>query len=193
MSRYLARILRAIIVAVLGVGGGMGLLIFITMIVLRSDQFSAIDVALQTALVIGLRFGCVIATILLLTDLTMRLFVAHGKHEEIWELNQTRVLELDGSLREVRRLCREALLVVPNLKSISEIADSPDLTASTGASWRSPGELVQISIESNGDNKWKIRCNSHCTQKHIAFDYAKNYENVESFLRRMSTLNKDSN
>lgn len=190
MSRYLARILRAIIVAVLGVGGGAGLLIFIAMIVLRSDQFSAIDVALQTALVIGLGFGCIIATILLLTDLTMRLFVSHGHYEEIWELEQTRVLELEGSLRDVRRLCREALLVVPNLKSISELADSPDINASTGASWRSPGELVEISIQPAGENKWTIRCHSHCTQKNIAFDYAKNYENVESFLKRMATISK---
>ncbi|MBX9568147.1 MAG: hypothetical protein K2X77_04590 [Candidatus Obscuribacterales bacterium] len=190
MSRYLARILRAIIVAVLGVGGGAGLLIFIAMVVLRSDQFSAIDVALQTALVIGLSFGCFIATVLLLTDLTMRLFVSQGKYEEIWELNQTRVLELEGSLREVRRLCREALLVVPNIKSVSEEEDSPNLMASTGASWRSPGERLQISIESAGDNKWKIRCNSQCAQQNIAFDYAKNYENVESFLKRMSVLSK---
>lgn len=188
MQRYLARIIRAVIVSVLGVGGGIGLLAFIVLVVLRSDQFTAIDVALKSALVIGLGFGCFMAAVLLLTDLTMRLFVAQGSYEEIWELEQTRIVELEGSLKDVRRLCREALLVVPNLKSVSEDGDSPGMTAFTGNSWRSPGEQVQISIEQIDEGKWRIKCMSRCTQKNIAYDYAKNYENVESWLKRIRML-----
>lgn len=188
MQRYLARILRAVIVSVLGVGGGVGLLSFITLVVLRSDQVGAIDVGIKSALVIGLSFGCFMALLFLLTDLTMRLFVAQGRYEEIWELEQTRVVELDGTLKDIRRLCREALMVVPNLKSVAEETDRPSMTASTGNSWRSPGERVEISFESNGDNKWKVICQSKCSQKNIAYDYAKNYENVESWLKRLTAL-----
>lgn len=188
LTRYLARILRAVIVSVLGVGGGVGLLMFISMIVLRSDQMTAIDVALKSALVIGLGFGCFMALVFLFTDLTMRLFVAHGRYEEIWELEQTRIVEIDGNLKEIRRLCREALLAVPNLKSVAEESEQPGLLASTGSSWRSPGEQVEISFEALSDSRWKIRCQSKCKHANVAYDYAKNYENVESWMKRLSVL-----
>ena len=191
MARYLARMIRAVVVSVFGVGGGVGLLAFIALVVLRYDQVTAVEMAIQSAFVIGLAFGCFMALVFLLTDLTMRLTVAHGRYEEIWELEQTRFVELDGTLRDVRRLCREALLAVPNLKSVAEEIDQADLTASTGNSWRSPGEQVEISFEPVSDNKWKIKCLSHCTQKGIAYDYAKNYENVESWTRRLSKLREE--
>lgn len=188
MQRYLARIIRAVIVSVLGVGGGVGLLSFIALVVLRSDQVTAIDVGVKSALVIGLGFGCFMALLFLLTDLTMRLFVSNGRYEEIWELEQTRIVELNGTLKDIRRLCREALMVVPNLKSVAEETDRPSMTASTGNSWRSPGEKVEIGFEAVADNKWKVTCKSHCSQKDIAYDYAKNYENVESWLKRLTAL-----
>ena len=191
MARYLARIIRAVIVSVFGVGGGVGLLAFIALVVLRSDQLTAIGMAIQSAIVIGLSFGCFMALIFLLTDLTMRLSVAHGHYEEIWELEQTRTVELNGNLRDIRRLCREALLAVPNLKSVNEETDQAGLTASTGNSWRSPGEQVEISFEPVSDNKWKIICLSHCTQRDIAYDYAKNYDNVESWMRRLVKLQEE--
>jgi hypothetical protein len=128
------------------------------------------------------------ALLFLLTDLTMRLFVAQGRYEEIWELEQTRVVELNGALKDIRRICREALMVVPNLKSVAEETDRTSMTASTGNSWRSPGEQVEIAFESLGDGKWKVICKSRCSQKDIAYDYAKNYENVESWLKRLTAL-----
>lgn len=164
------------------------MLSFIALVVLRSDQLTAIDVGIKSALVIGLGFGCFMACVFLLTDLTMRLFVAQGRYEEIWELEQTRVVELDGTLKDIRRLCREALMVVPNLKSVAEESDRPSMTASTGNSWRSAGEKVEIAFESVADNKWKVICTSKCAQKNIAYDYAKNYENVESWLKRLTSL-----
>jgi hypothetical protein len=188
MARYLARIVRAVVVSVLGVGGGVGLLAFIFLVVLRSDQFTAIDVGLKTALVIGLSFGIFMALVFLLTDLTMRLFVAQGKYAEIWELEQTRIVEFAGSLKDVRRCSREALLVVPNLKSVSEDSEQTGMTASTGNSWRSPGEQVAISFEQISEIRWRVKCVSRCTQPNIAYDYAKNYENVESWLKRVTTL-----
>lgn len=191
MARYLARIIRAVVVSIFGVGGGIGMLAFIALVVLRSDQITAIEMAIQSAIVIGLAFGCFMALVFLLTDLTMRLTVAHGRYEEIWELEQTRTIELKGSLRDVRRLCREALLAVPNLKSVAEESDQPGLTASTGNSWRSAGEQVEVSFEPVEENRWIIKCESHCTQKNIAYDYAKNYENVESWLRRLAKLRED--
>ena len=188
MARYLARIIRAVIVSVLGLGGGTGLLTFIALTVLKSDQVTAIDVSIRTALVIGLSFGCFMALLLLLTDLTMRLAAAQGSYEEIWELEQTRIVELEGTLKEIRQICRESLLVMPNLKSVAEENYQSGMLASTGNSWRSPGEQVAITFEQLAENKWKIKCVSRCTQKDIAYDYAKNYENVESWLKRLTKL-----
>lgn len=188
MARYLARIIRAVIVSVLGLGGGIGLLTFIALIILKSDQFTAIDVSLKSALVVGLSFGCFMALVFLLTDLTMRLAASQGRYEEIWELEQTREVEVDGTLKEIRQLCRESLLVMPNLKSVAEENFQSGMMASTGNSWRSPGEQVAITFEQLAEDRWKVRCVSRCTQKDIAYDYAKNYENVESWLRRLTKL-----
>ncbi|MBY0356452.1 MAG: hypothetical protein K2W82_00505 [Candidatus Obscuribacterales bacterium] len=186
MPRYLSRIFRAIAVAIFGLGGGIGLMTFIAL-TLYSSQHIAIEVSLKTAFIFGLSFGVIIALVMFLTDLTMRLFVSHGQYNEIWELEQSRTIEVTGKLRDARRHCRAALLVVPHLKSISEDEDDRSMLAATGRSWRSPGEELSISITPSSENTWTVTCNSHCTQKNIAFDYGKNFENVETWLKKMRT------
>src|SRR5207302_1509629 len=100
-SRYFARIMRAIIVSSLGFGGGVGLLVFIAILVNTGKQ-AALSVALQTGVVLGIGFGVFYAMMLFLSDLTWRLYAAKGIHEEIWELEQTRELEIDGTLKDAR-------------------------------------------------------------------------------------------
>ncbi len=186
MGRYLARILKTLFVALFGVGGGIGLMTFIAL-TLYSDQQAAVEIGLQSALVVGLSFGSIVATALVLTDLTMRLSISNGPpREEIWELEQSREIELTGSIRDVKRHCREALMMVPNLKSVLEESSDLSMKASIGRSWRSPGEEVQVVITPAGDGRFKILCTSHCVQRQVAFDYAKNFENVETWLRHMS-------
>lgn len=184
MAHYLARILRAIVVSVLGLGGGVGLMTFIVLS-LYSNQHKAIEVGLRTAVIVGLSFGSIMALVMLLSDLTMRLFVSQGRYAEIWELKQTRELEIEGTLKEIKRRCREALLTVPNLKFVSESAEEPLMSAAIGGSWRSPGEVVQVSIVPMSENHFRVTCISHCLQESVAFDYGKNFENVETWLRKM--------
>lgn len=185
MGRYLGRIMKTLLFALLGVGGGVGLMTFIAL-TLYSDQQAAVEMGLRSALVIGLSFGVIVAAALVLTDLTMRLSISNGPRDELWELEQTREIEVHGTVRDVKRYCREALMAVPNLKSVLE--DSKDLTlkASVGKSWRSPGEQVEVQIVPLSEHKFLVRCSSHCVQKQIAFDYAKNFENVETWLKHMS-------
>ena len=185
MARYLRRILKVIFVALFGVGGGTGLMTFIALVI-YSDQQTAVELGLQSALVIGLSFGTIIATALVLTDLTMRLSVAGGSpKDELWELEQSREVELSGSLRDIKRQCRAALLAVPNLKSVSETSDDTGMIASVGRSWRSPGEEVKVRIVQMPDGRYKLSCKSSCVQKQVGFDYAKNFENVETWLKHM--------
>lgn len=168
----------------MGLGGGVGLMTFIVLTI-YSSQNIAIAVSLQTAAVVGWCFALVIGLVLLLSDLTMRLYVSRGRNEEIWELEQTREIQVEGKLKEIRRHCREALLVVPDLKSVSEDSNDYAMSAAIGGSWRSPGEEMRISIASIGDDKWQVKCLSRCLEDSVAFDYGKNFENVEVWLKKM--------
>jgi hypothetical protein len=191
MARYFARIVRALIVSSLGFGGGVFLFVFIAILVNTGKQ-DAVPIALRSGIIFGLGFAVLSALVLLLSDLTYRLFVAKGhKSVEIWDLEQEREVIINGSIREARSWSRQALLAVPNVKAVADDDSEYALRASVGASWRSPGEKMQIvisPIEEGSEQRWLVKCVSACLQSNIAFDYGKNFENVESWLRKMNTL-----
>jgi hypothetical protein len=188
MARYFARIIRAVIVSSLGFGGGIGLLTFIAILVTTGKQ-GAGHVALQFGIILGLGFGIFCALLLLLSDLTSRLFAAQGFSTEIWELEQQRELEVEGTIKDARILSRKALLAVPNVKAVADEDSEFAIRASVGASWKSPGENMRVQIEPASDeNHWKVRCISTCLSPNIAFDYGKNFENVEAWLRTMRSF-----
>jgi hypothetical protein len=192
-SRYFARIIRAVIVSSLGFGGGIGLLTFITILVFKGQQPSAISVALQAGMVLGVGFGFCLALLLLLSDLSGRLYAAKGHHDEIWELEQTREVEIEGPLREVRSRSRIALQRVPAIKSVIDDEDQYHIRGMVGQSWKSPGENMVVSIEAGeSENIWRVRCTSSCLNSNIAFDYGKNFENVEAWLRSIQNQEMDS-
>lgn len=175
-------------VSSLGFGGGIGLLTFIAILVTTGKQ-DALHIALQAAVIIGLVFGIFCAALLLLSDLTSRLFAAQGFRTEIWELEQEREVEVEGSVKDARILSRKALLAVPNVKAVADEDNEFSIRASVGASWKSPGENMRVQIEPTQEaNKWKVRCVSTCLSPNIAFDYGKNFENVEAWLRTMRKI-----
>jgi hypothetical protein len=193
MARYFARIIRAVVVSSLGFGGGIGLLTFIFILVTTGKQ-GALHVALQAAIILGLGFGVFCAMLLLLSDLTSRLFAAQGFSNEIWELEQERQIEIEGTVKDARILSRKALLAVPNVKSVADEDNEYTIKASVGASWKSPGESMRVQIEPGADeNKWKVKCVSSCLSSNIAFDYGKNFENVEAWLRSMRAIEQQPN
>jgi hypothetical protein len=191
-SRYFARIIRAVVVSSLGFGGGIGLLIFIAIVVNTGKRAGALELALKAAVVLGIGFSVFFVLLLLLSDLTWRLYAAKGLHEEIWELDQTRKIELDGPLRQVRALGRHALLAVPNVKAVTDQDNELEILASIGQSWKSPGEKMQLLITpTDQENHWLVRCNSSCLAANVAFDYGKNFENVEAWQRAIQKLKAD--
>jgi hypothetical protein len=191
MQRYFARVVRAIIVSVLGFGGGIGLMTFIAAIVLTGKQQGAIMIGLIAAAGVGSVFAIIFAFVLLLSDLTPRVFRSGSKirRDEIWELEQTREYMVHGTARDAKRFCREALLAVPNVNSILEPEDSEDvIRASIGRSWRSAGENMECQIVPRDQEYSLITCSSRCITPEVQFDYAKNFENVEAWLRMMNRL-----
>ena len=100
MSRYFARIVRALVVSTLGFGGGVGMLVLIVMLGVKHDPMAA-QFALKAGLIIGLIFAFVLLAVLLPLDLTAHLFMARGLYKEIWELEQVRDVVVEGSLKEV--------------------------------------------------------------------------------------------
>jgi len=193
-SRYFARIIRAVIVSSLGFGGGIGLMTIITILVFKGQQPSAISLALTFGAVLGIGFGFCLALLLLLSDLSSRLYAAKGHpHDEIWELEQTRTVEIEAPLREVRSRSRIALQRVPSIKTVIDEEDQYHIRGMVGQSWKSPGENMIVSIEKGPtENIWRVRCTSSCLNSNIAFDYGKNFENVEAWLRSIQSQEMDS-
>lgn len=190
MARYFARIIRAIIVSTLGVGGGVGLMVFIVMVVTKNYP-KAFEFGLQAGLIVGLIFGLVVVAVLLPMDLSAHLFLSKGLYKEIWELEQSRDIIAGGTIKEVVAACRQALLVVPNIKNVSDDMENLVTRAQTGTSWRSPGEELEVEINPVEEHKWRLRCTSKSKGKNIVFDYGKNFENVETWQRQFQSIMKD--
>src|SRR3990167_6148252 len=159
MARYLARIVRALIVSLLGFGGGVGLLVLIVTLVIKGDQH-AFQYGLNAGLLIGGIFATLLVGVLLPLDLTARLFLSQGKYKELWELEQTREVVFEGTLIDAMAVCRQALLTVSHIGAVAEDMENLVVTASVGTSWRSGGEIMQVEIDPISDDKWQLCCTS---------------------------------
>jgi hypothetical protein len=184
MVEYLRRLVRVALVSTLGFGGGVALLVFIFIVVIKGEQNAALS-ALKAGLLLGIAFSLILTCVMVFLDLTARLFIAKGVTNTFWDLEQTREVVFNGSVKQVVAACRQALLAVPNVSSVSD--DMTNLTAKalTGASWRSPGEEIHIEISQLDDAKCQVKCVSRCKSPKTIFDYGKNFENVETWHRRM--------
>jgi hypothetical protein len=184
MSRYFARVVRALVVSTLGFGGGVGLLVMIFMLGIRHDQM-AVQFGWKAGLIIGLLFAFLLVAVLLPLDLTAHLFLGKGLYKEIWELEQVRAVVVEGSLKEVLQATRQSLLLVPYVKSVSDDVEHLVTRASTGPSWRSAGEELEVELNPLKENTWKLKCTSRSRSKSVVFDYGKNFENVETWQRNL--------
>ena len=190
MTRYFARVVRALIVSSLGFGGGIFLFAFI--LALTHGVVHALRYGLTAGVFFGSVFSILLVCVLLPLDLSAHVFLAKGLYKEIWELEQCRTVVAEGSLKDVFGANRQALLVVPFVTSVSDDAENMIARAVTGASWRSPGEELEVEIKRIADNKWGLRCISRCRSSRIVFDYGKNFENVETWMRELGTMIKTS-
>lgn len=184
MFQYLRRLVRAALVSTLGFGGGVALLLFIFIVMVKGEHDAA-QSAIKAGLLLGIAFSFILTFVMVLLDLTARLFIAKGLSSSFWDLEQKREVILEGTLKQVVAASRQALLAVPNVTSVSD--DVPNLTAKalTGASWRSPGEEIDVQISVISDSKYQLKCVSRCKSEKAIFDYGKNFENVETWQRQM--------
>lgn len=189
LQRYFARIVRAMVVSTLGVGGGVALLVIIFFLTLKGDQ-NAFEIGVRSGMSLGIVFAVFFVAVLLPLDASARLFKGKG-YEEIWELEQTRNIVVEGTIKEVMADCRQALLMVPNVTSVSDDAEHLLARASTGPSWRSPGEEMEVEINPISEHRWAMKCVSKSRSKNIVFDYAKNYENVETWQKNLKLVSSD--
>lgn len=185
MSRYIARIIRALFVSCVGFGGGVGLMVFIVTLVVKGDQH-AFRYGLNAGLLLGSIFAIFLTGVMLPLDLAAKIFLSKGKYKEIWELVQTREMDFEGTFKDVVAACRQALLAVPYMKAVTEDLDSNVIAGSVGMSWRSPGEKVEVKISPLSENRWHLRCISTSPSDNVVFDYGKNFENVETWLQTMT-------
>jgi hypothetical protein len=179
--------MRALIVSTLGFGGGVGLLVMIFMLSVRHDQL-AVSFGWRAGLIIGLMFAFLLVAVLLPLDLTAHLFLSKGLYKEIWELEQVRAVIVEGSLKEVMQATRQSLLLVPYVKSVSDDVEHHITRASTGPSWRSAGEDLEVELNPLKENTWTLKCTSRSRSKSVVFDYGKNFENVETWQRNVHSM-----
>jgi hypothetical protein len=184
MARYLSRLLRIALVATLGFGGGVALMWFIFMVVICGESHGALAAA-QAGLMLGSLFSLGIIIVMVLLDLTARFFIAKGLSDSFWDLEQKRELVLQGSVKQIVEASRQALLAVPNVTSVSDDMATLSARALTGASWRSPGESIEVEFKPLGDSKCQVLCVSRSKAPNVIFDYGKNFENVETWQRRI--------
>lgn len=190
MSRYFGRVMRALIVSCLGFGGGIGLLVMIIALVFKGDPH-AFQYGINAGLAIGSVFAVLLLGVLLPMDLTAHMFAGKSYYAEIWELEQRRDIELAGTLHEVITRCRLALLSVPYVMAVSDDVAKSTITAKIGSSWRSSGEEMRVKIEpkTGNDKCWLVTCISRSESNTVLFDYAKNCDNVESWLNSLEKPN----
>jgi len=184
MARYLARIIRAIIVSTLGIGGGVALLVLIVLLTLGHDP-QAFQHALRVGTFIGLILAIFWVAVFLPLDVAAHLFLPKGHYKEMWELEQRRDLVCEGTLKEIMAACRVALLAIPYAHYVSDDAEHLLAHASTGQSWRSFGEEVEVEINPIAEKKWHLKCTSRSRSPIIVFDWGKNYENVETWQKQL--------
>lgn len=189
MGPYINRICRALTVSTLGFGGGVGLLVMIIIIVTSNDP-QAFNYAWKSGLAIGAIFGILLVAVLIPLDLFARMFLAKGIYKDVFELEQVREIKMEGSSKEVLAACREALLKIPHVKSVSDDSEQMVTRAVVGTSWRSPGEEMEVEINPIAENSWMVRCSSKPKSPSALFDYGKSFENVETWISRIKASGK---
>ena len=185
MINYLLRLLKIALVTTLGVGGGAGLLVFVVILTSKGDHQHASQFGLIAGTLIGLGCTAIILCVLMPLDLVFRWSIARtsktNETNTILENEQIRELTLSGPTKKVHFACRQALLSIPGIKNVYDDPAKGKIIASTSASWRCPGEQIEVEIKRSGGDQYLLHCVSRPVMKNVVFDYGKNFENVEAW------------
>jgi len=172
------------LVSSVGFGGGIGLLVLIFVLTNKNEP-NAFQYGLTAGLVFGLIFAFFMVAVLLPLDLSAHVFLSKGRYKQIWELEQVREFEIDGTAKEMMHASRQALLVVPYVTAVSDDVEHMLTRAVTGTSWRSPGgEELEVELNAISAHRWKIKATSRPKAKSLVFDYGKNFENLETWMNQ---------
>lgn len=178
-------------VSSLGVGGGICLFVMIVVLTTKSEP-NAFIYGLRVGLLLGGTFAVFLLAVLLPLDLSAHIFLNKGRYRQIWDLEQMREMDAEGTARQILHACRQALLVVPYITAVSDDVENMVTRGQTSVSWRSAGEDMEVEITPLDATRWHIKVLSKPRSKNIVFDYAKNFENVETFSSNfVSIIGKD--
>lgn len=187
MIKYLLRLFIVVLISTLGVGGGIGLLIFVIVLAGKGDQHAA-QYGMMGGTIAGLIFTALFFCVMLPIDLLFRWSIARSsksnKIENILAIEQMRELTLHASAKKIHFACRQALLSIPGVKNVYDDTAHSKISASTGTSWRCPGEVIEVEIHKQDAEKFLLRCSSRPAINKVIFDYGKNFENVELWKKR---------
>lgn len=175
------------LVSSLGFGGGIGLLVMIFVLTNKNEP-NAFRYGLTAGLLFGAIFAAFTLAVLLPLDLSAHVFLAKGRYRQIWELEQSRELEVDGTAKQILHASRQALLVVPYVTQVSDDLENMICRAVTGTSWRSGGEQMEVEITPINAARWHVKVLSRPKSKNVVFEWGKNFENVETWLSQFNEV-----
>jgi hypothetical protein len=195
MIKYLLRLLKIALVSTFGIGGGAGLLVFVIFLAGKGDQHAWLY-GLTAGTVVGLICTGLFLCVMMPLDLLFRWSIAASSKtnetKTILENEQVRELILPGPSQKVHFACRQALLALPGIKNVHDDATNNRLFATTGASWRSPGEKIVVEITKHDAGRFLLHCVSSPSMNNVIFDYGKNFENVEAWKKLVQEFMKMS-
>ncbi len=194
MIKYFINILRFSIISCLGFGGGLALLRYIFFTVNNHNTLDVFFESFKVGLSLGFIFTVFLILIFFLLDVSSRLIIVRDVKEPlknqqiIWDIEQKRSVNIKGNINEVILICRQALMEISSISNVHQDSDKLNITAKTGITWRSFGEIITLNFIQEEENVWQVICTSSCKNKNVIFDYAKNFENVEVWLHEVNQL-----
>jgi len=130
----------------------------------------------------GILFGLIISAFNYITDKKLK---KEGMVNNSADVYQVREYIVNKPSAEIIDIFKEALSKLKKYKVVKEEKNS--ITAKTGFSWKSFGEIIILSSKSMNDTESIIKISSRPSIKTTLVDYGINFQNVEILARYFKT------
>ena len=128
----------------------------------------------------GLFFGFFMALVLGLFHKMQTKGISSGKGDHVGP-NQSRTISLEIPIETAFGKCLQSLNTI-KAKVTHKDESQGLIQATTGMSWKSIGEKINIQLSRNGNNKAEVTVSSSSKWVTTLVDYGKGYQNVTSII-----------
>ncbi len=140
-------------------------------------QNKNISVGSIGGIISGILFGFTISVITYYSDKKLKTKGIINKSSDVY---QYRKITVKKPISELLKTYKEAISSLKKCKIVKD--ENGDITARTGFSWKSFGEIINISAEQTNDKETVIEISSKPSLRTTMADYGKNLENIEALV-----------